>query len=127
MRAFFLIPALLALAGNSWAKSDKVEWQETTLTDKTIKKIQQAQFQYKKCIAEELQKPVYQNRDSRNATDALIKQCEPILSQVRNVYLEQNIPGPVADRHLKQLRIHYTRQALQELMFRQASRQSGGQ
>lgn len=126
MRAFFLILTLLAAAHVS-AESDKTEWQNTTLSDETIQKIQRAQFDYKKCVAEELQKPSYQKGDMRNATDAVIKQCEPVLSKIRETYVAEKIPGQVADRHLKQLRVRYTRQALQELIFRAAARQSGSQ
>jgi hypothetical protein len=38
---------------------------------------------------------------SKGATDAIMKQCEQVLSQMRQVYLDADVPGVIADRHLK--------------------------
>ncbi|MGZ5045367.1 MAG: hypothetical protein ACXV8P_11315 [Methylobacter sp.] len=109
------------------ADDAKNEWQSTTLSDATIKKIQDAQYQYKKCVAGEMQKPNYQELESRRATDAIMKQCEPVLSQIREVYLAEKVPTTIADRHLKQIRMQTTRNALQGMIFSEAARKSGQQ
>jgi hypothetical protein len=44
---------------------------------------------------------------------------------MRKVYLDQNVPGVVADRHLKKLRIEITRKVLQEMMFAEATKKAG--
>jgi len=111
----------------SYANDPKNEWHNTELSDSTIKKIQEAQFQYKKCVAEEMQKPAYQSIDTRKATDEIIKQCESVLAKIREVYLAEKVPETIADRHLRHMRIQYTRKALQELMFAEAARKSGQQ
>jgi len=107
------------------ATESKTEWQATELSDATIQKIQETQFQYKKCIAEEMQKPTYRDMDTRKATDQIIKQCESTLAKMRAVYLEQKVPAMMADRHLKQMRVRTTRKLLQELIFSEAARKSG--
>ncbi|MGZ4981039.1 MAG: hypothetical protein ACXWE4_06995 [Methylobacter sp.] len=109
------------------ADDAKNEWQSTTLSDATIKKIQDAQYQYKKCVAGEMQKPNYQELESRRATDAIMKQCESVLSQIREVYLAEKVPTTIADRHLKQIRMQTTRNALQGMIFSEAARKSGQQ
>jgi hypothetical protein len=109
------------------ANDPKNEWHNTELSDATIKKIQDAQFQYKKCVAVEMQKPAYREIDTRKATDQVIKQCEPVLSKMREVYLGEKVPEVIADRHLRQMRLKVTRTALQELMFSEAARKSGQQ
>ena len=101
------------------------EWSDTTLTEETIKKIQQAQFIYKKCVSDAMQKPEFAKLESRNATDAIIKLCEPTLAEMRKVYLDVQVPGSVADRHLKKLRIQVTRSVLQELMYIEAAKKAG--
>lgn len=126
MKKFFFLAILLSLS-TAFADDAKNEWHNTTLSDATIKKIQDAQYQYKKCAGEEMQKPTYQKLDSRQATDLLMKQCEPILAQIREVYTAENVPGIVADRHLRQIRIQTTRSVLQGLMFAEAARKSGQQ
>lgn len=117
-----LLPISIALADDA-----KNEWHNTTLSDATIKKIQDAQYQYKKCAGEEMEKSTYQKLDSRHATELLMKQCEPILAQMREVYTAENVPGIVADRHLRQIRIQTTRSVLQGLMFAEAARKSDQQ
>lgn len=120
-----IILVLLSTTFFATAKDVKNEWQGTTLNEATIKKIQQAQYQYKKCVTDEMQKPGYLKIESRNATDAIIKQCENTLSQLRQDYLNSKVPGVIADRHLKKMRIQTTRRVLKQLMFAEASRKAG--
>ncbi len=114
----------LLISANVLADDAKNEWHNTELTDATIAKIQQAKYQYKKCVADEMQKPVYQQQDTRRATDSIMKQCEPVLAGMREVYITEKVPGIIADRHLKQMRMQTTRDALQSLMFSEAARKS---
>jgi len=117
---------LLMLSSSwAWAEAAKEEWQDTTLTDEVIKKIQQAQYNYKKCVMDEMRKPEYAKLESRNATDTVIRACEPVLSEMRKVYVDATVPGIVADRHLKKMRIQVTRNVLQELMYAEAAKKAG--
>ncbi|MCK5192051.1 MAG: hypothetical protein KAI44_03950 [Methylococcales bacterium] len=122
-QVLFLV--LLVSSSLVYANDPKNEWHQTTLSEATIKKIQQAQFQYKKCVADEMQKKGYAKIESRSATDAIIKQCENVLSQMRQVYIDAEVPGVIADRHLKKMRISITRRVLKQLMFAEAARLSG--
>ena len=120
-----LFLSLLLLAGTAFADDAKNEWHNTTLSDATIEKIQAAKYEYKKCVGGEMQKSTYQSQDSRKATEAIMKQCESILSGMRVVYTDAKVPEVIADRHLKQIRLQTTREALQGMMFSEASRKSG--
>ncbi|WP_333878828.1 hypothetical protein [Methylobacter sp.] len=122
-----LFLTVLFLSATAFADDAKNEWQNTTLSDATIKKIQDAQYQYKKCVSGEMQKPTYQELESRRATEAIMKQCESVLSQMREIYLAEKVPGTIADRHLKQMRMQTTRNVLQGMMFSEAARKSGQQ
>lgn len=106
------------------AAVSKEEWQETTLSDEVIHKIQAAQFSYKKCAADEMHKPENVKLEIRNATDVIIKRCEPALSETRKVYIDAQVPHIVADRQLKKLRIQVTRNVLQELMYSEAAKKA---
>ncbi len=101
------------------------DWNGSALSDALIQKIQEASYNYKKCAADEMQKPAYVSVDVRKATEAVIKQCEPVLSKMRETYLAEKVPATIADRHLKQLRTQTTRNLLAELMFRDAARKAG--
>lgn len=120
-----LILALLISSSLGYAKEAKNEWQGTSLTEATIKKIQQAQYSYKKCVTDEMMKVGYAKIESRSATDAIIKQCEKELAKMRQVYLDAEVPGIVADRHLKKMRLDITRRVLKQLMFAEAARKAG--
>lgn len=121
-----LIAVLLMISQLAFAEeSSKEEWNETTLSDETIRKIQQAQFTYKKCVMDAMKNPDFAKLDSRHATDAVIRQCEPTLANMRKVYTDAEVPGIVADRHLKKMRIQVTRNVLQELMYVEAAKKAG--
>jgi len=120
-----LFSALLLIGTAAFADDANNEWHNTSLTDETIAKIQAAKLDYKRCGSTEMHKPEYQKIDTRNSTDDIIKQCEPVLGKMREVYLAENIPGVVADRHLKQMRLETTRNVLQNMMFAEAARKSG--
>ncbi|QPK64166.1 hypothetical protein IVG45_04110 [Methylomonas sp. LL1] len=123
---YSLIAVLLLAANLAFAEeAAKDEWNETTLSEETIQKIQQAQFTYKKCVVDTMQKPEFSKLESRNATDAIIKLCEPTLADMRKVYTDAEVPGVIADRHLKKLRIQVTRNLLQELMYVEAAKKAG--
>jgi hypothetical protein len=117
--------ASLLMAAPAAAGQASGEWQGTVLSDTVIKKIQESNYEYKKCVGEQMQKPAYKDMDSRKATDEIIKQCEPVLSKMRETYLAEKVPGAIADRHLRQMRIRITRKVLQEMIFAQASRNAG--
>jgi len=122
MKKLFLIPLLLFSVTGFAEESSKDDWQNTTISDATIKKIQEAKYVYKKCVADEMQKSPYQKQESRQATETIVKQCESILSKMRDVYITEKVPEIIADRHLKQMRLQTTRLVLQDMMFNEASR-----
>ncbi len=117
--------ATLLLASNSYANDAKNEWHNTTISEATIEKIQAAKYEYKKCVSDEMNKSVYATQESRQATETIIKQCEPVLTKMREVYLAEEVPEVIADRHLKQMRLQTTREALQNMMYAEAVRASG--
>lgn len=123
--ALFISSTLAMAEDAKKTKKDNSEWNATTLTDETIKKIQQSQYDYKKCVMVESQKKGYAKIESRTATGAIIKQCEKVLSGMRKVYLDVKVPGVIADRHLKKMRITMTRRVLKQMMFAEAARKAG--
>ena len=133
MKHFFIMAALL-YAGLSLAEESapapqapaaEQEWEATTLSDALIEKIQTVSYEYKTCTGTELQKPEYASIDVRQATEKVIKQCEPVLSKMREAYLSEKVPAVIADRQLKKMRIQTTRSVLAELMFRDATQKAG--
>ena len=121
----FLFMTLLLVSAGAWAEEKAEEWGETVLSEQTIEKIQQAQIAYKQCVVDAMRKPDYARLESRQATDAVIKSCETVLADMRKVYTDVEVPGVIADRHLKKMRIDITRKVLQQLMYAEAAKQAG--
>ncbi len=125
MKKLLCLVALI-LATNSYAEKSKGnDWQNTSISDATIEKIQTANYEYKKCVSDEMQKSTYQSQESRVATENIIKQCESVLTKMRTIYLAEKVPEIVADRQLKHLRLQTTRDVLQNMMYAEAARSSG--
>lgn len=126
MKRLVLLPLLLISIACFANEQTADEWENTTISDATIKKIQEAKYIHKQCVATEMQKENYQKQDSRTATEAIVKQCEPVLAKIREVYLAEKVPAVIADRHLKQIRIQTTRSVLQNMIFNDAARAAAG-
>jgi hypothetical protein len=122
--ALFFYSTLAFAVPTAAETAAEAEWNNTTLSDALIKKIQESSYQYKKCAVDEMQKPDYVNIDVRKATEIVIKQCEPVLAKMREVYLSEKVPAIIADRQLKTMRTQTTRSLLAELMFRDAARKA---
>jgi hypothetical protein len=122
MKKLFLLPLLLISLSSFAEEKTADEWENTTISDETIKKIQESKYIYKKCVADEMQKAPYQKQESRQATEAIVKQCENVLAKIRDVYITQKVPEIIADRHLKQMRLQTTRLVLQDMMYNEAAR-----
>ena len=120
-----LFSILLITASGAFAEEAKDEWQGTTLSDETIHKIQQAQYGYKKCVVDAMRKPEIAKLESRFATDTVMKQCEPVLGDLRKVLQDVGVSPAGADQQLKHIRIQVTRNVLQELMYAEAAKKAG--
>lgn len=122
MKKLLLLPLLLISLSSFAEEKTADEWENSTISDETIKKIQESKYVYKKCVADEMQKAPYQKQESRQATEAIVKQCENVLGKIRDVYIAQKVPEVIADRHLKQMRLQTTRLVLQDMMYNEAAR-----
>lgn len=97
-------------------------WESTTLSDATIKHIQDAKHQYLLCITAETQMLQKTNMDSRAATDLILKHCEENLAQIRTVFNQEQVPVAISDRYIKKTRTQTARKVLQEMIIAAATR-----
>ncbi len=125
MKAFFVLPLLLLSFQSIAADSNKDQWQSTTLSEDTIKKVQEAKYKYMQCITKEVQNKNYVKMDTRAATDKVIKHCEPSLAKIRKVFIAEKVPASIADRYLKMTRTQTARKVLEQLMYADAARKMG--
>lgn len=98
-------------------KVEANEWRKTILSVAAIKNIQQLQYRYKQCVANEIKRIMPNNISSYQATAIIIKQCEAILTRVRPIFIHEKVPERLADRYMKKIRTEITRKALQHIMF----------
>lgn len=124
MKIFFGLLAF-AFVLPVFAEDSSTAWESSTISEATIGKVQATKKEYHKCVSEQMQKPNYTDMDSRKATEEIMKSCESVLGKMREIYTNDKVPGEIADRHLRQIRIQTTRNALQGMIFQQAAKQSG--
>lgn len=125
MKPFFLLLSLLTAISVSAGEQQNSQWQPTSLSDTTIKKVQQAKYKYMQCVTDEVQKNTYIKMDTRAATDQVLKKCEQSLSNIRTVFSSEKVPTTISDRYLKKTRTQTARKILEQLMFAEAARKMG--
>ncbi|KAF3977638.1 MAG: hypothetical protein HFP77_06140 [Methylococcales symbiont of Iophon sp. n. MRB-2018] len=126
MKHYLLLICLMS-SSIAYATEAKNAWNATKLTESTIKKIQQAQYQYKKCVTDKMRLAAKGNIDVKDATASIMKLCEEVLAQMRQIYLDNGVPAVIADRHLKKMRNDITRRVIKQLMFTKAADKAGAQ
>ena len=125
MKKLVFLALVLAASGSIAADQAKKEWKNTTLSDATIKHIQQSKYTYMQCIAKEAQQKTYSKMDTRLATDKILNQCENYLADIRQVFKDEKVPPVIIERSMKQTRTQTARNVLREMMFADAARKSG--
>lgn len=102
-------------------------WNGSSLSNEVITQVQKAKSTYKQCVYTEAEKKGYIKIDTRVATDAIMKQCEPSLGKIRTIFIDAGVPAISTDRFLKKTRVDLTRNILKSLMFADAARKAGAQ
>ena len=125
MRKFILCLTLLTSFNLYAEKKGDGEWKKTTLSDSAIEQIQAAKYKYNQCISVEIEKMIPANLDSRKATDIVLKKCESVLTEVRNVFIGAEVTEKLADRYMKKTRTETARNTLKHLMFVDAAKKMG--
>jgi len=130
-----LVPIFLALAGavmlfsSASAQAEeteaiKQEWQPTTLSEKTLAKVNAGLEDYQKCLNEETQKHVQDKEDSRKLTDLVLRNCESRMTVIKEAFDAEKVPGVVSDRYIRSKRSRAAQQVVKIMMQAQAARYS---
>lgn len=130
-----LAPTFLALAGavmlfsSASAQAEeteaiKQEWQPTTLSEKTLAKVNAGLEDYQKCLNEETQKHVQDKEDSRKLTDLVLRNCESRMTVIKEAFDAEKVPGVVSDRYIRSKRSRAAQQVVKIMMQAQAARYS---
>lgn len=119
--------SLSACAATEPTISKENKWNGSTLSNEVIGEVQQAKLTYRQCVYTEAQKKGYMKIDTRVATDAIMKQCEPTLGKIRTIFIDAGVPAITTDRFLKKTRVDLTRSILKSLMFAEATRKASVQ
>lgn len=117
-----LLSAVGAQAGE--AEPIKQEWEPSTLSDKTLAKVNAGLEDYQKCLNEETQKHVQDKEDSRKLTDLVLRNCEPKMSPIKQAFDAEKVPGALSDRYLRSKRSRAAQQVVKVMMQAQAARYS---
>ncbi len=98
------------------------EWKPTTLSDKTLAKIQQSVDVYHRCLDEETKKKVNAPEDSRKLTDDILMACDGKLTPIKAAFEAEKVPPNLAERYLQRKRSQAAQQIIQVVMGAHALR-----
>jgi len=118
--AGILLSALMPAYGDD-------EWRGTTLSDRTLEKVNLALVAYQGCVNSETRAHIGEQADSRVLTDRVLKTCEEKLSKVKAAFDGENVPGTISERYMRSRRTQAARQILRTFMGAQAAQTVTGQ
>ena len=117
--------ALLTVAYSLRAEEAiKQEWQPSTLSEKTLTKVNGGVKAYQKCLNTETVAHVNDKEDSRKVTDLILRNCEPSLTVVKEAFNAEKVPGAISDRYIRSKRSRGAQQVVRVVMGAQAMRYS---
>ena len=98
------------------------KWQASTLSDKTISKIQSETAEYHRCLGSEIKRFQLKQMDSRDAASLILKHCESKLAPIREAFIAENVAVAATNRYLMRKRHQAARKVLKAMMFAEAQR-----
>lgn len=117
--------ALLTVTSSLRAEEEiKQEWQPSTLSDKTLAKVNSGVEAYQKCLNTETVAHVNDKEDSRKVTDLILRNCEPSLTVVKEAFNAEKVPSAISDRYIRSKRSRGAQQVVRVVMGAQAMRYS---
>jgi hypothetical protein len=97
-------------------------WQPSTLSEKTLKKVDEAVLAYQKCLNDETRQHLKDPEDSRRVTDLILNACDGRLAPIKPAFRAEKVPDPLAERYLRRKRSQAAQQVLRVVMAEQALR-----
>ena len=112
-----------AIAGEKSTDSGvSQDWKPTTLSDKTLGKINQSVESYHRCLNDETTKHVNDPEDSRKLTDLILSVCDPKLGPIKPAFQAEKVPDVISDRYLQRKRSQAAQQVVRIVMGAHALR-----
>lgn len=111
-----------AVQGKESGSEIPQEWKETTLSAKTLEKVNSAVEAYQRCLNEETRKHIQDAGDSRHVTDLILGVCDSKLAPAKAAFDSEKVPGVISDHYLRRKRSHAAQQVVREVMGAQALR-----
>ena len=114
---------LNAFAANSEeSRGIKQEWEPTTLSEKTLAKVNGGVEQYQKCLNDETHTHVNDKDDSRRVSDLILRNCEGKLNTIKEAFDAEKVPGVISDRYIQSKRSRAAQQVVKVVMSAEAGR-----
>lgn len=121
-----LFHAALASGANANEKPAAPEvsqdWKPTTLSEKTLGKINQSVESYHRCLNDETTKHVNDAEDSRKLTDLILSVCDPKLGPIKPAFQAEKVPDVISERYLQRKRSQAAQQVVRIVMGAHALR-----
>lgn len=116
------LPTMTFGKDQSGAPQVSQDWKPTTLSDKTLGKINQAVESYHHCLNDETTKHVNDPEDSRKLTDLILSVCDPKLGPIKPAFQAEKVPDVISERYLQRKRSQAAQQVVRIVMGAHALR-----
>ena len=117
-----VIPAVGLAKEKTAAPDVSQDWKPTTLSEKTLEKINQAVDSYHRCLNDETTKHVNDPEDSRKLTDLILSVCDPKLGPIKPAFQAEKVPDVISERYLQRKRSQAAQQVVRIVMGAHALR-----
>lgn len=115
----FLVPSVSAKEASAPISQ---EWKESTLSPKTLEKVNEAVRSYQDCLNVETRRHIQDLEDSRKVTDRILSACDAKLAPAKTAFNAEKVPETISDRYLRRKRSQAAQQVVREVMGAHALR-----
>lgn len=98
------------------------DWKPTTLSEKTLGKINQSVESYHRCLNDETTKHISDPEDSRKLTDLILSVCDSKLGPIKPAFQAEKVPDVISERYLQRKRSQAAQQVVRVVMGAHALR-----
>lgn len=98
------------------------EWQGSSLSEQSIRRINELNVKYRRCLQAETDARAATADDPRAIGDLILRQCEDTLGEIQAALEAEGVPNTVAARYVRKNRSQGAQNVMRVVQFVQAQR-----
>lgn len=98
------------------------EWQGSSLSEHSIRRINELNVKYRRCLQAETDARAALADDPRAIGDLILRRCEDTLGEIQAALEAEGVPNPIAARYVRKNRSQGAQNVMRVVQFVQAQR-----